>query len=96
MRIATLNIGKQITIIESVLGFAKVHSEKMGNFESIISKLDTIELVGLSKPTKKIKYEKMLLNNGFSANKIYWCDNAGFEGNNSDVLNYRIEYKKCE
>lgn len=25
---------------------------------------------------------------------VYWNDNAGFEGKNSDVLNYRIAYEK--
>lgn len=90
MKAATLNIGKQITLISGSL----VYTEKMGSFESIISEYTIIELVGLSKPAKKAKYENLLLSNGFSMLKVYWNENACFKGKNSDVINYRIAYEK--
>jgi hypothetical protein len=94
MKAANLNIGKQITLIEYIKGAVLVSSDKMGNFESVIANFDTIEVTGLSKPAKKVKYENMLLNAGFKAVQIHYCDNAGFEGNNSDVLTYSITYQK--
>jgi len=94
MKTATLNIGKQITMIEQLANFAIIHNEKMGKFTEIIATLDVVVLVGLSKPAKKAKYEKMILENGFVASNIFWCENAGFEGNQSDCISYRIEYKK--
>lgn len=89
MRTATLNISKIITLIEG----SKVTSEKMGSFEDIIKNFKTIVLTGMAKPSKFNKYKQMLLNNGFEVTKTYWFDNAGFEGKNSDVMNFRIEFK---
>jgi hypothetical protein len=87
---ATLNLGKKITLIVG----SSVYNENMCNFQDIISKFNTIELSGLSKPGKKAKYENMLLSTGFNVGTIIYCNNAGFEGNNSDVINFRIEFNK--
>jgi hypothetical protein len=43
---------------------------------------------------KKEKYSNILLDNKFIISKINHNENAGFEDNNSDVLNYSIEFKK--
>ena len=87
---ATLNISKKITVLTGNF----VYTSNMLNFESIILKNDIVYLTGLSKPSKKDKYEQLLLNNGFTLLKVYWNDNAGFDGKNSDVINYRIAYEQ--
>lgn len=86
----TLNIGKEVTLITKSF----VRSEKMGNFAELISSLNNISLVGLSKPNKMNKYMNLLIENGFVLTETLYCNNAGFEGKNSDVLNYRYNYTK--
>ena len=89
MATATLSLGKKITLI---VGGA-VYTQNCGNFESIISKFDNIIFTGLSKPNKKNKYQSMLENKGFTSTVVF-SENAGFEGANSDVINFRIEFSK--
>lgn len=86
----TLVLGKKITLITN----HTVQDFNMNLFNSIIEKFDIITLVGLSKPAKKDKYSNMLLNNNFTISKVNYNDNAGFEGKNSDVINFSIEFKK--
>jgi len=90
MTTATLNIGKQTTLIVGGI----VTTEKMGSFESIINKFNSIIFTGMSKPAKKEKYEKMLVNSGFSKSVVLFDRNAGFDGINSDVIDFRVEYTK--
>jgi hypothetical protein len=90
MKTATLNIARQITLIEG----SKVTIEKMGNFQTLINEYNVIELTGMCKPTKLNKYKQLLIENGFVQSNVYWCDNAGFSDNNSDVLNFRISFEK--
>lgn len=87
---ATLNIGKKITVVSGNC----VYNSNMSEFENIIVKHNIVYLTGLSKPSKKNKYEQLLLNNGFTLLKVYWNEIAGFEGKNSDVINYRIAYER--
>ena len=90
MTTATLDIGKQTTLIIGGI----VTTEKMGSFESIINKFDNIIFTGMSKPAKKEKYERLLDNAGFSKSCVWYDRNAGFEGINSDVIDFRIKYTK--
>jgi hypothetical protein len=87
---ATLNINKKITVVTGNL----VYTSNMSDFDNIVVKHNIVYLTGLSKPAKKSKYEQLLLNNGFTLLKVYWNENAGFEGKNKDVINYRIAYER--
>ena len=88
MKSASLIIGKQVTLVVG----GKVTTEKMGSFETVISNFNTIIFCGMSKPAKKQKYENLLTKAGFSVNEVCYSHNAGFEGLNSDVIDFRIEY----
>ena len=90
MKTGHLIIGKKITLITE----HTVQDFNMNLFDSIIQNFDVITLVGLTKPLKKEKYSNILLDNNFIISKINHNENAGFEDNNSDVLNYSIEFKK--
>ena len=90
MTTASICIGKQVTVI---IG-SYVHTEKMGNFESVISEHNTVVVYGMSKPAKKAKYENLVLSCGFKLVEVSYERNAGFEGNNSDVIDYRKIYAK--
>lgn len=90
MKTGHLIIGKKITLITE----HTVQDFNMNLFDSIIQNFDVITLVGLTKPLKKEKYSNILFNNNFIISKINHNENAGFEDNNSDVLNYSIEFKK--
>lgn len=90
MKTGHLIIGKKITLITE----HTVQDFNMNLFDSIIQNFDVITLIGLTKPLKKEKYSNILFNNNFIISKINHNENAGFEDNNSDVLNYSIEFKK--
>lgn len=90
MKTGHLIIGKKITLITE----HTVQDFNMNLFDSIIQNFDLITLIGLTKPLKKEKYSNILLNNNFIISKVNHNENAGFEDNNSDVLNYSIEFKK--
>jgi hypothetical protein len=66
----------------------------MNSFESIIHYFDLITITGLCKPKKQAKYLSILSNNKFIVSNVNYNNSAGFEGNNSDVLNFSIEFKK--
>lgn len=90
MNTATLNIGKQVTVI---IGGC-VTSEKMGNFVNVVTSMESVKLTGMSKPAKKSKYENLLLNAGFKVSSVDYCHNAEFDGINSDVISYSISFSK--
>ena len=88
MKTATIQVSKIITVITENM----VYCAKNNSFESVIKKFDVINFRGLLNPSKKAKYEKMLLNAGYTANVVY-CDNAGLE-DSFNVLNFSIIFSK--
>jgi hypothetical protein len=90
MKTATLSISKSITLIDG----SSVFCSKMSSFESIINNYNLIRFTGMSTPSKFNKYENLLLNNGFVLCQTFWNQNAGFEGKNSNVMNFSISYIK--
>jgi len=90
MNAATFNIGTQITVIFNNM----VYCAKMKDFATNACKFDSVTIKGNSKPAKLAKYQSQLLGNGFTLVSENFNRNAGFEGQNADVVNYSLTYTK--
>jgi hypothetical protein len=93
-RSASISITSILTVFVKIGKLTSAQNLKMGRFEEIIQKYDSVLIWGHAKPAKLAKYENMLFRNGFAISVEHWRQNAGFDGKSSDVLNYRIEYIK--
>ena len=94
METVTISISKVITkITNSKLG-GVVTTHKLSQLIDVVSSLESFYFVGTAKPNKLGKYENVLLSNGFVLSDVDYKKNAGFEGENSDVIDFRISYKK--
>ena len=88
----SISISKIITVITNN---SVVESFKIGSLNSIISGLDSFILTGqCAKPNTINKYQKIAVDAGFKLDKTVWFSNCGFEGKDSDVVNYKFIYKK--
>lgn len=90
MKTATINIGSKIDIIS----INSVTTFNMAKFPEEITNFDMFTLNGLAKPAKLAKYKAIAISKGYQLVETKWCNNAGFEGENADVLNFNITFKK--
>lgn len=90
MKSATISISKIVSVITE----KSVQNFKMNEFDIAISGLDVFTMTGISKPAKIAKYQDAAVKAGFELSKTVWFDNAGFDGANSDVMNYNFIYTK--
>ena len=92
---ATLEIsGTKAAVILQGKNTAKIAVMQYGAVESALQGVDSVLLAGMSKPAKLNKYIGILQRLGYAEIKTEWLKNCGFEGKNSDVLNFRIEFGK--
>jgi len=90
MKQATLNISKVLTVIigSSVRGF------KLGEVATALNGVDVFTVYGTSKPSKVAKYQAIIEANGYTLSQTNWFENAGFKGEDADVMNYSFIYTK--
>lgn len=92
--ITSINIGTVLTMIKPIdKKKGTVTEHPMGDYEKIISGLKTFKIRGMSKPAKVKKYVSLAEKKGFKIDKKS-IKPAGLSGQNSDVLNYFILFKK--
>ena len=87
----TLNIGKKVTVIIEIGGFAKIYEEKFSNFRSLITQ-NTVKITGISTVSKFEKYEKILLDLGYTRSIVNFFKDQEIEG--KSIYGYSIEYSK--
>lgn len=90
----TLHINKIISKVISSNGVGFVSNHKQGELAQLIKGVDVFTITGTSKPGKLAKIKQTIENSGFTCSSVNWEENAGFEGNLSDVVNYSIIYTK--
>lgn len=90
----TINISKVITRMISSNGQTAVTNHNIGDLSNIINNVDVFTVTGLVNSKKLQKVKQTIESNGFSASKINWEENAGFEGDSSDAMNFSIIYIK--
>lgn len=90
---ASINISKVLTVITSIGGFGKISTHRLGELETIISSLTSFELFGCTNEPKVNKYLTIIESLGFTKT-IISCVNSGFEGKNSDCINFRYSFSK--
>lgn len=86
---ATIFISKSITKVEG----SSSQSYKMGEYGSVISRLKSFSLKGLSSQAKLDKYRNIAESCGFVISQSHVV-NAGFDGRNSDVLDLCIDFER--
>jgi len=91
---AQISISKKIVkMVPTGTGtWATTHN--LSEFASLLHGFDEIEFSGELKPAKFLKYESILVDNGFRYGKIIYKSNSGFSEPNADVFNFRIIYSK--
>ena len=87
----TLNIGNKVTVIVEIGGFAKIYEEKFSNFRSLITQ-NTVKITGISTVSKFEKYEKILLDLGYTRSIVNFFKDQEIEG--KSIYGYSIEYSK--
>jgi len=93
-QVASIKIDKVLTLIKPIdKNKTLVQQYPLKDYEKIISQLKNFKIYGNSKPGKIKKYIDLSEKKGFKIDKKS-TKNAGFEGTNSDVLNYFILFKK--
>lgn len=95
MTTATLNISKSLTKMVTTSFGTLISSYKLGQLNIAVADLKSFDFTGTAKASKFSKYEEVLLNAGFCVSEVLYSDNAGFEGANSDVINFRVVYAKA-
>jgi len=94
MTSATIEISKKVTMIKSNNGTSIVTMHNLSELASVINGLDVFTMYGTAKPEKFEKYFAVVLTAGYSVSQINWNTNAGFEGENADVINYSYIFTK--
>ena len=93
-QVTSIKIDKVLTLIKPIdKNKTLVQQYPLKDYEKIISQLKIFKIYGTSKPAKVKKYIDLSEKKGFKIDKKS-TKNAGFEGSNSDVLNYFILFKK--
>lgn len=87
----TLNIGKKVTVIIEIGGFAKIYEEKFSNFRRLITQ-NTVKITGISTVSKFEKYEKIILDLGYNRSIVNFFKYQEIEG--KLIYGYSIEYSK--
>jgi len=90
----TLHISKIISKVISSNGSAFVSNHKQGELADLINGVDVFTITGASKPAKLSRIKQIIEANGFTCSVTNWEESAGYEGVNSDVVNYSIIYTK--
>lgn len=92
METTTINISKGITkIFTSGLG-SVVSKYKIGDLLKAIGNAHTFEMTGTVSPSKLKRLESVIFAAGFAIDIVVYNENAGFEGEHSSVVNFRIKY----
>ncbi|MBP7557822.1 MAG: hypothetical protein KA821_16210 [Chitinophagaceae bacterium] len=94
MTSATISISKKITMIKSNNGTSVVTMHNLSDLASVVNGLDVFTMYGTSKPAKFEKYFAVVLAAGYIVSQVNWNTNAGFEGENADVINYSYIFTK--
>jgi hypothetical protein len=90
MATTTIDLSKVITVITPVGKAFKVTTHKMGDFESLISKYDDIQLKGVTSIKKFDRYNVKLVSKGFKKYKVnYSQKNSPVDGAISFSINYQ-------
>lgn len=92
MATATLILGSKITLIKEVFGGSLVKSGNMSELPTFVKNVNVLSFKGMAKQTKVNKYKKIISDLGFSELSIEWERSAGFDGANSDVIDFNITY----
>ena len=84
---------KVITLIYHTGKGYSVTQHQYKDFEKLIKKFDKFKVKGYAKPTRLKKYIQQIENLNYKIDKKS-IKNAGFDGKNSDVLQYYITFEK--
>jgi len=90
---ATLDISKSLTVIKYVGGITLVNSGKMGELATLIEGVEELTFTGITSQSKAKKYQSIIESLGYEVTSTEWSRNAGFEGKNSDVIDFCVNYK---
>jgi thiamine monophosphate kinase len=89
----TIEISRVITKISTKNNCGNVSTLKLSDMNKALLGLNEFQLTSTLKPSKFDKYNNIINNLGFCIS-VQTCNSAGFEGENSDVNNYKITYIK--
>jgi len=90
----TLSVSKIITKIISLNGQSFVSNHKQGDLSELINGVDVFTINGCTNPKKLNKIKQVIDSNGFTCSKVNWEENAGFEGESADAINFSLIYVK--
>ena len=89
----SFSLEKIITLIYKTGKGHSISQHQYKDFEKLIKKFDKFIIKGNAKPTRLKKYIQQIENLNYKTEKKS-IKNAGFDGKNSDVLQYFITFEK--
>lgn len=92
---ATIEISKKVTMVKSNNGSSVVTMHNLSDLADVVSGLDVFTMYGTATPEKFQKYFDVVIAAGYSVSQVNWNENAGFGGENSDVINYSYIFTKA-